>query len=104
MPMLGTRGAGSSKGFGFTNRSTGPYVAAYLLVAGGGGGGRNHGGGGGGGGGVLSGTSTLTPGTTYTFVVGTGGTAGTQAAVSPTNGGNTTGLTLTAVGGGAGGG
>ena len=69
MPTLGTCGAGAAKGFGFTNKPTGPYTASYLLVAGGGGGGKQHAGGGGGGGGVLSGTTTLVYGTTYTFTV-----------------------------------
>lgn len=79
------------------------YTASYLLVGGGGGGGNsgNFGGpevpgGGGGAGGVLSGSATLTQGTTYYFGIGGGaGPTGT--------GGNTTGLGLTAYGGGYGG-
>jgi hypothetical protein len=75
------------------------YSASYLLVAGGGGGGYFRGGGGGAGG-MLTGTTTLSTGLTYTVVVGAGGSG-----VNPgTNGGNSTftGLT-TAVGGGIGG-
>ena len=79
------------------------YSASYLLVGGGGGGGNtgNFGGpdvpgGGGGAGGVLQGTTTLTQGTIYYFGIGGGaGATGT--------GGNTTGLSLTAYGGGYGG-
>ena len=69
------------------------YTASYLIVAGGGSGGRS---GGGGAGGLLSNTTTLTPGTTYSFVIGAGGTA-------IANGANSTAFSLTAIGGGAGG-
>jgi PKD repeat protein len=82
----------------------------YLVVGGGGGGGRY--GGGGGGGGVLTGTTSVTPGTSVTVTVGSGGPAGNS-----TGGGNTgegsngvsssfapTGFaTITAIGGGGGG-
>lgn len=77
----------------------------YLVVAGGGGGGSGYtsqnNGGGGGGGGVLTGTVTVTPGSTYTIAVGAGGDANA-------NGGNSyitgTGVNITAIGGGKGGG
>ena len=49
----------------------------YLIVGGGGGGGRY--GGGGGGGGVLEGTSSVTPLSSVTITVGTGGAGGTAA-------------------------
>jgi len=63
----------------------------YLIVGGGGGsgGGYDTGGGGGGGGGmVLSGTTSVTPGTTYTVVVGDGGAGGisNRLALPETNG------------------
>lgn len=76
------------------------YSASYLIVAGGGGGAS----GGGGAGGLLSGTSTLIPTTVYSVTVGAGGTASNGAIGSPeaTNGGNSTGLSLTAIGGGKG--
>jgi hypothetical protein len=80
--------------------STTPTVtASYLIVAGGGGAGNSFGGGGGGGG-VVSGTTTLTFGTTYTATVGAGGVYDITG-----TGGNSsfTGLT-TAIGGGVGGG
>ena len=80
------------------------YSASYLIVAGGGGGGNNHGGGGGGAGGVLTSTTTLTTGTTYSFVVGSGGTGGVGAGAAATQGANSTGFSLTAIGGGLGGG
>jgi len=70
-----------------------PYSAEYLIVAGGGGGGSGSGAGGGGAGGVLYGTTNLTPGVNYSFVVGSAGGAATS-------GTNTTALSLTAIGGG----
>lgn len=77
-----------------------PYVASYLIVAGGGSGGNSLGSStyasaGGGAGGYLSGTQTLAAGTTYSITVGAGGTA-------PANGGNSTALGFTAIGGGVG--
>lgn len=78
------------------------YNANYLIVAGGGGGGKANGGGGGGAGGLLSGTTTLSPGTTYSFVVGAGGTFSASGTYS-TSGNNSTALSLTAIGGGFGG-
>jgi len=72
-----------------------PNTSSYLIVAGGAGAGGGNGGGGGGAGGLLTGNVTLTTGTTYSFVVGAGAT---QA----TNGSNSTGFGLTALGGGAG--
>ena len=80
-----------------------PYSASYLIVAGGGGSGGGLGGGGGAGG-LLSGTSSLAIGTTYTITVGSGGTgatAGTNA--NGTNGNNSVFNSLTAIGGGGGG-
>jgi len=83
------------------------YPISYLIVAGGGGGGGAqstvNNGGSAGAGGLLQGTSTLSVGTTYSFVVGGGGAGG--AGGSPTNGSqgsNSTGLSLTAIGGGYG--
>ena len=74
-----------------------PYTISYLIVAGGGGGGgNNYPGSGGGAGGYLTGTATLTVGTTYTATVGGGGAINTQGSSS-----SFTGVT-TAVGGGAG--
>jgi hypothetical protein len=82
------------------------YTASYLIVAGGGSGGYNPGGGAGAGG-LLTGTSSLATGTTYSFTVGAGGAASGLSGGSqgPGNiGSNSTGLSLTAIGGGAGGG
>jgi hypothetical protein len=78
------------------------YTASYLVVAGGGGGG--YIGGGGGAGGFLSGSVTLTSGTTYTATVGSGG----PNVGSATPGGNSvlsgSGIsTVTGLGGGYGG-
>lgn len=78
------------------NVSANIITASYLIVAGGGGGAGN-GGGGGGAGGLLTGTTTLNPGTVYTATVGGGGGVYTQGTNS-----TFTGLT-TAVGGGRGG-
>jgi hypothetical protein len=72
------------------------YSADYLLVAGGGAG-AGYVGGGGGAGGMLTGTSTLSQGTTYTVVVGAGGSRDTWV-----GGSNSTALSLTAIGGGRG--
>ena len=85
----------------------------YWVVGGGGGGGAafdNGGAGGGGGGMVLSGTMSVTPGTTYTIVVGDGGAGGIGTGVSPTArtetdgsvGGNSSFDTIVALGGGYG--
>jgi hypothetical protein len=87
-----------------------PYTASYLIVAGGGSGGigfsgaATSGGAGGGAGGLLSGTSTLIPSTTYSFVVGAGGASPTGSPYYGSNGSNSTGLSLSAIGGGGGGG
>jgi len=85
--------------------STGPSVT-YLVVAGGGGG-AGYLGGGGGAGGFLTGSTTLTLGTTYTVTVGSGGAGKSVADGNGTNGNNSiisgTGLTtITAIGGGGG--
>jgi hypothetical protein len=78
-----------------------PYTVTYLLVAGGGSGGQDRGAGGGAGG-FLTGTTTLTIGTTYSFVIGAGAaTTGTPAG-GAIRGSNSTALSLTAVGGGGG--
>ena len=84
------------------------YNSQYLLVAGGGAGGTSttgyyEAGGGGGAGGLLAGTSSLLIGTTYSFVIGQGGTGSSDPVNnSITSGTDTTGLGLTAVGGGKG--
>jgi hypothetical protein len=78
-----------------TTVSSNLITISYLIVAGGGAV-SNDATGGGGAGGRLAGTSTVTPGTVYSFVVGAGGTKGT----TPTSGANSTGLGLTAIGGG----
>jgi hypothetical protein len=77
------------------------YGASYLTVAGGGGASGDLGGGGGAGG-LLTGTSILTAGTTYTITVGAGGTGGTATRVSTgmTAGNNSVFNSLTAIGGG----
>lgn len=78
------------------------YSASYLMVAGGGGSGRDYSGGGGGGG-LLSGTSTLNIGTTYSVTVGAGGAAGPSSGViGGLQGSNSTFNSLTAIGGGGG--
>lgn len=86
-----------------TSNSLGPvtsqYTITYLIVAGGGGGGFN-GGGGGGAGGLLTGTTSATPGTSYSLTVGAGGVG--QVGYG-TNGGNSGGFGLTSIGGGGGG-
>ena len=81
------------------------YSADYLIVAGGGSGGGTsaaNNAGGGGAGGLLTGTQTLSTGTTYSFVVGAGGAAITGN-LKGNNGSNSTAFGLTAIGGGGGG-
>lgn len=80
-------------------------TTSYLVVAGGGGGAALFGGGGAGG--LLSGTASLTVGTSYTITVGAGG-AGGASGTSPNNGtsGSTSsisGISISATGGGYGG-
>jgi hypothetical protein len=81
------------------------YVAEVLLVAGGGAGG--GGAGGGGGGGLLVGTLNLTPGQSYSILVGAGGsgqTLGGGGSTPPANdGSNSSAFNLVAIGGGGGG-
>ena len=82
---------------------------SYLLVAGGGAGGSGNGpirsgGGGGGAGGVLTGTTTLTPATTYPVVIGDGGArTGIYPNPATGDGSPSTWNSLTANGGGGGG-
>jgi hypothetical protein len=77
-----------------------------LVVAGGGGGGGGDGGGGMGGGGaggvVYVPDYRVTPGSSLTVTVGTGGSGGTYPSSQPTNGNNSVFDSLIAVGGGAG--
>ena len=74
-------------------------TVSYLVVAGGGGGAQK--GGGGGAGGLLTGTTTLTTGTTYTITVGAGGAGGTSSTYVGTNGSNSSlGSIAIAIGGG----
>jgi hypothetical protein len=85
-----------------TTQTAGAYAVDYLIVAGGGAGGANLGtgtyaSGGGGAGGALYGTFTAPITTAYTLVIGAGGATAGYA------GSDSTGLTLTAVGGGSGG-
>ena len=84
------------------------YSISYLAIAGGGGGGSA--GGGGGSGGLLSGTSTLSSGTTYSITVGAGGAGGGPGSNRGGSGTGTVGAagsnsvfnSLTSIGGGAG--
>jgi hypothetical protein len=76
----------------------------YLVVGGGGGGGNGYdtgGGGGGAGGTMLTGTLAVTPGQTYTVIVGDGGTGGADARTNNagTAGSNSVFATITALGG-----
>ena len=85
----------------------GATTVEYLVVGGGGGAGNaydNAGGGGGGAGMVLTGNLAVTPGTTYTVIVGDGGVGGADArANNPgTAGSNSVFATITALGGGQG--
>ena len=82
MPLLGSRGAGAAKGFGFSAGGTPPIDVDYLVVAGGAGGGGACSTYGAAGGGGAGGYRTSFPGGTqltleagcYAVVVGGGGT------------------------------
>jgi hypothetical protein len=97
---------------GFVNNPIGIYSIDYLLVAGGGGGAAGYGGGGGGAGGLIPATISVTPGTTYSIVIGGGGSGYPGYNTSPqawipnrgANGTPSTGFTNSAIGGGGGGG
>jgi hypothetical protein len=78
--------------------TTASFSADYLIVAGGGGSG--YYGGGGGAGGLLTGTSSLTTGTTYPIVIGAGGATTNGANAEGNSGSNSTFNSLTAIGGG----
>lgn len=86
------------------NSSNATVAVDYLVVAGGGAGGNNGGvgGGGGGAGGVLSGSTNLNLKTSYTIVVGNGGTGGAYTYFN-TNGGDSSLGSIIAHGGGSGG-
>ena len=90
---------------------TAPYgvtTVEYLVVGGGGGGGNaydNSAGGGGGAGMVLTGTTTVVPGQSYTVIVGVGGAGGSTTYPGSSSGGvggSSVFSTVTAFGGGAG--
>lgn len=79
---------------------SGNYTAQYLVVGGGGAGSASNSGGGGGAGGIIYGSVTISAGTTYSIVVGAGGTGSSGAGTSGTN---SSFYSFTAIGGGAGG-
>ena len=81
---------------------TGVTQVEVLVVGGGGGGGYNGGGGGGAGGLLYSAAYTVTPGTSYTVTVGTGGVGGSGSTVLGSVGTNSVFDALTAYGGGGG--
>lgn len=105
-----TQGWVISSGFNATTPIGVTYSASYLVVAGGGGGSgqasNGYGAGGGGAGGLLSGTSTLSAGTTYSITVGAGGAGGlnngtlTSRGSSGSNSVAVLATTITAIGGG----
>jgi hypothetical protein len=82
----------------------GPVIVDALIVAGGGGGGGGIGGGGGAGAVISLPKLNLTPSTTYIFVVGAGGAAGSGYTQTPngSSGSATTAFGATAAGGGGG--
>jgi hypothetical protein len=83
MPLLGSFGAGSSRGFGLTAGGGGPpYTINFLVVAAGGGGGGTVGGGGGGGGFRTSTQADIKSQKVITATVGAGSTSkGTNSSV-----------------------
>ena len=95
---------GGVKSFDWTAPGGLSTLSDVLVVAGGGGGGAS-GGGGGAGGLVYKQSHTVSGGTTYTIVIGDGGTgaSGQPTNTKGTNGENSTAFGMTAVGGGGGG-
>ena len=77
-------------------------TSVKALVIAGGGGGADNGGGGGAGGMIYNAAYSVTPGTSYTVTVGSGGRGGSGSSNLPQNGKNSVFATLTAVGGGSG--
>lgn len=105
MPLIGSFGASSARGFGRGGGRV-PYFVDFLIMGGGGSGGFYQGAGGGGGGMVTGTNKQLTIGETYTITVGAPGPVdGPEPYHQGGSGGNSslTGET-TAVGGGGGGG
>jgi hypothetical protein len=101
MPLLGSRGAGSARGFGFFGGKKKVDVE-FLVIAGGGAGGtsfNSYGAGGGGAGGYRTASDyELFAGESYTVTVGAGG----SAASNPNPGSNSVLDTITSTGGGRG--
>jgi hypothetical protein len=93
-----TNGAGA-----ITIATTGAYLVDALIVAGGGGGGTWTGGGGGAGGLQSKTAVSLTPGTNYPIVVGSGGAGSALRANAGASGNASTALGFTSLGGGGGG-
>ena len=103
MPLLGTFGAASARGFGRSISSGIALVVNYLIVAGGGGGGSGPGGGGGAGGFRTGNNLTVVSGTSYTVTVGGGGTGGgngLQPGLKGNSGSDSAFSTVTSTGGG----
>jgi len=98
-----TQGWIAYSGFNASNPTPIVYSASYLIAAGGASGGRNAPGGGGAGG-LLTGTTSFTGGTTYSVVVGAGGTYPTSVSTqgNPGISSTLTGITATVGGGGGG--
>ena len=104
MPALKRIGAAALSAFGFGQGGAATVTANYLIVAGGGGGGSFEGGGGGAGG-YQANTTSLSLTTSYTVVIGAGGTAGAAVTDATSRGGlgsnsSITGLTASVGGGG----
>ena len=102
MPLLGSRGAASSRGFGLQGSGgPGPYEVSWLVVAGGAAG-SNLSGGAGGAGGYRTGTLLVIPETSYPITVGAGSnTVGADS--RPPSGSTSTFGPYSSTGGGAGG-
>jgi len=105
-----TNSSGSGTHTAVTQRAFNPYAGApdtveYLVVAGGGGGGTYFGGGGGAGGLLQAAGFAVTAGSAITVTVGAGGTGQASGnSTQATNGNNSVFSSITAIGGGFGGG
>jgi hypothetical protein len=85
--VLNLTNSGGSEQVTVSVTTTTVVTVNYLVVGGGGGGGGTGISSGGGGGGMLSGSTTLNVGVTYTIYVGVGGAGGSKFSGSVTNGG-----------------
>ena len=102
MPLLGTFGSASSKGFGQTKGGRAPYDVEYMVAAGGAGGSAGSGGSGGAGGLQVFSSVEIAPDATFAATIGAGGNGNPSGGGQGQNGGNTSFGPQSSTGGGRG--